>query len=168
GNAQLPANLVNYLNQTFPQSITQILTDAGYCFPCVKTVLYGEGYGAGIQKGSGYNKNQVFRLFDVRVGNCWLEQEQVKNIAELLKIKTAPVIRTGTIKEAIEFVKKGFLSVVAHEETGEEFPAEGLVGRPYYVLLNAHKNRLITKIKTKDFISKGKGMICQESLKNTI
>jgi hypothetical protein len=49
-------------------------------------VLYGEGYGAKIQKGGG---NYIpdgcdFALFDVRVGNWWLRRDAVEDVADKL------------------------------------------------------------------------------------
>lgn len=63
-NAQIPAQLVTRLNEKFlPLAETLKETFSDGC------VLYGEGYGAKIQKGGGnYRADQDFVLFDVRVG----------------------------------------------------------------------------------------------------
>ena len=54
-----------------------------------------------------------------------------------------------TIPEAIDYVKKGFKSNIAQNK---DYNAEGLVLRTPDVLCRKDGNRLITKIKTVDFI----------------
>jgi len=140
-NAQLPAKLVEHLNNTFlsqKEKLFEMFPD-GAC-------LYGEGYGAGIQKGGGnYSQSQLFILFDVRVGNWWLEREKVKDISYKLGINTVPIIGQGTLHELLEFVSQGFRSLWG------DFDAEGIVARPSIGLLNRASRRIITKLKHKDF-----------------
>lgn len=113
-------------------------------------VLYGEGYGAGVQKGGGnYNPDECsFCLFDVFIGKFWIEQQNVYNISETLEIPYAPILNRGTLFDAIELVKAGFDSVVAVK--GGHI-AEGLICRPALNLLTRGGDRIITKIKHKDF-----------------
>ena len=49
----------------------------------VDVTLYGEGYGARIQKGGGkyLAKSCDFVLFDVKIGDWWLRREAVDEIA---------------------------------------------------------------------------------------
>ena len=109
--------------------------------------LYGEGHGANIQKGGGnYISDGVdFVLFDVRIGGLYLERKNVEDIASKFGIKAVPVIGHGTLKEAIEKTKKGFKS-----QWGD-FMAEGIVARPGTELTTRRGERIITKIKYKDF-----------------
>lgn len=53
-----------------------------------------------------------------------------------------------TIPEAIEFVRNGFKSTIAENK---DYEAEGLVLKTPDGLLGRNGERLITKIKTKDF-----------------
>ena len=55
--------------------------------------LYGEGYGATIQKGGGnYISDGVnFALFDVLIDNWWLKDPDVYGIAAALEIQTVPI-----------------------------------------------------------------------------
>jgi len=110
-------------------------------------VLYGEGYGARIQKGGGnYKANGVdFMLFDVLIGDLWLERCNVNDIAQHLGIGFAPVIGEGTIAEAIDMVAFGLTS------TFGIFGAEGLVIRPKTELRTRRGDRVISKLKTRDF-----------------
>jgi len=110
-------------------------------------ILYGEGYGARIQKGGGkYISNGVdFMLFDVKIGNWWLKREDVEGIAQKLGIDVVPIIHTGTISEGIDIVRSGLTS------TFGDFEAEGLVLKPIVELKSKNGHRIITKLKHKDF-----------------
>jgi hypothetical protein len=111
--------------------------------------LFGEGFGNRIQKvGSLYLNDEVdFILFDVKVGLWWLKRSDVIHIAQQLGIRVVPTIAMGTLKELIDYVKWGFPSKVAYNE----LQAEGLVLTPKIDLLSRNGQRIITKIKTKDF-----------------
>lgn len=111
-------------------------------------VLYGEGYGAKIQKGGGnYISDGVsFVLFDVAVNGTYLERENVEDIANKFGLKCVPIIGHGTLEEAIELTKKGFKS-----QWGD-FIAEGIVARPKVELFTRMGERIITKVKHRDFL----------------
>lgn len=109
--------------------------------------LYGEGYGARIQKGGGnYIPDGVsFILFDIQVDGIWLERHNVEDIARQLDVEVVPIVGKGTLLEGIEMVRNGYQSRL------RETPPEGLVMRPEIELLNRRGERVITKIKMKDF-----------------
>lgn len=109
--------------------------------------LYGEGYGAKIQKGGGdYIPDGVdFILFDVWINGWWLKREDVDGIAAKLGIKSVPVLFKGTLGQAIEMVKGGFKSTIGNAK------AEGLVLVPSVSLFSRKGERIITKLKTRDF-----------------
>lgn len=148
-NAQVFMPLVQKLQETFDATPKRQLfreifgEEGGVC-------LYGEGYGAKIQKGGGnYRVDGVdFVLFDVRVGNWWLQRKDVEDIAVKLGIKIVPIVLEGTLLEGVDMVKNGFNS-----QWGD-FEAEGLVGRPMTELFTRSGKRIITKLKTRDFKSK--------------
>ena len=138
-NAQIPAHLANRLNEIFQDKEFAAIFDGDAC-------LYGEGYGAKIQKGGGnYSDTQEFALFDVKVGDWWLERPNVEDVAEKLGLRCVPVIRRGPLLVMIDIVRGGFKSCWG------DFPAEGLVARPAVSLVARNGNRVITKLKTKDF-----------------
>ena len=140
-NAQIPAKLVKVLQDRFlPQlNLFKEKFPDGVC-------LYGEGFGASIQSGGNYIPDGVdFILFDVLIGNYWLSRENVNEIADTLSLKKVHIVGKGTIAEAIELVKKGFNSVIGTAK------AEGLVIRPTTELFNRKGERIVTKIKTRDF-----------------
>lgn len=142
--AQIPAFLVEYLRSTF-DPIKEALTTQ---FP-EGACLYGEGYGARIQKGGGnYSPTAKFVLFDVKVGDWWLQREAVENIAIQFGLEIVPIIGAGTLAQMVEMARAGIQSLWG------DFKAEGIVARPKTELKTRSGHRIITKIKTKDFISK--------------
>ncbi len=108
-------------------------------------VLYGEGFGAGIQKGGDYGE-QDFALFDAMAGeDTWLHREDVIAIAKGLEIPYAGTLCWGTLEQAVGMAEAGFDSMFGSAK------AEGLVMRPPVDLFNRFGERVIAKIKTKDF-----------------
>ena len=109
--------------------------------------LCGEGYGRKIQKGGGnYIPNDVsFILFDVEIDTWWLERKNVLDISNKLNIDIVPVVGEGTLLEAINMCKSGFKSKL------RDTPPEGLVLKPKVEMYNRKGERIITKIKLKDF-----------------
>ena len=110
-------------------------------------VIYGEGYGAGIQSGGYYRKDKAFIMFDVAIDKHYMSIDVRNDICTKIGADLVPFIGDMTIEEAIDYVKKGFKSVIAEEEHN----AEGLVLRPLVDLYDKRGNRIITKIKTCDF-----------------
>ena len=144
-DAHIPSFLLNVLQQKFTTAtMKQIFTDA------TEVCLYGEGYGNKIQKdGNRYiAQGTNFILFDVKIGNFWLSRENIEDIAGKLQIDTVPIIGTGTLPEAIEFVKSGYTSTIAHDKS---YIAEGLIMKPKVDLFNRHGQRIVAKIKFRDF-----------------
>lgn len=146
-NAQLPGDLIAHLHDTFyPNKIEEV-------FPDCPAIIYGEGCGAGIQKGGGnYSSTKQFIVFDVLVdGIWWLNWENTKDVAFKLGLKTVPFLGEKSLREAVEIVRRGFNSPLAKEQTGADHPAEGMVGRTIEPLFDKKGHRLIIKLKTKDF-----------------
>ena len=146
-NAQLPARLFEHLTHTFPP---HLLKDVFSEETERTVVLYGEGCGYKIQKnGEKYvdgEHRQDFILFDVKVGDMWLKRDSVIEIARKLGIRFAPIVGFGTIADAIEMVSGSMTSIYGY------FIAEGIVARPERELKDRHGNRIITKIKHRDFV----------------
>lgn len=147
--AVIPEHLLTKLNWLFDRErLMEVLNITDETQDCNIT-LYGEGYGAKIQKGGNYISNDVnFILFDVKIGKWWLDRESIKDIADKLGINAVPLMGYMTIPEAIEYVKKGFKSTIAENK---DYDAEGLVLKTPCGLLKRDGERLITKIKTVDF-----------------
>lgn len=139
--AQLPADLVARLQEKFlvqPDRFREEFPDGG--------CLYGEGYGAGIQKGGGnYSDHKDFVLFDVRVGDWWLSRSDVIDVAQKFGVPFVPILAEGTLSEMVEAARSGITS------SWGCFQAEGIVARPSTELQTRGGKRIITKIKCKDF-----------------
>jgi len=150
-NAQIPTFLLKYMQETFTsEKIEQAFPDADNN---VVIELYGEGYGARIQKGGNYRPKDVsFRLIDVRVGDWWLEPENIEDVAQKMGVKTVPVIGVMTLEEAVQFIKSKPTSIVAKEDGGNsKYPMEGIVARSFPLMLRRNGERIIWKLKIKDF-----------------
>lgn len=140
-NAQIPSQLVKHLESVFLPQVEVFRENLP-----ANTCLYGEGYGAKIQKvGSNYSPTQKFVLFDVKVGDLWLTRQNVEEIAGYFGIDVVPIIGSGSLFDAIEMTRNGFSSQWGN------FQAEGVVARPECELLTRNGQRVITKIKTRDF-----------------
>lgn len=144
-NAQMPTPLIQTLNKMFLGITNEQLFEQQ--FGEKEVVLYGEGYGGKIQSGSAYTQEQTFILFDIKVQGKFLSREAVEGIAKSFNIPVVPICLTGTIKEAIDYVRTKPNSLIA-EQTKE---SEGVVGRPLVEFTDFRGNRIIVKIKVCDF-----------------
>lgn len=103
------------------------------------------GYGGKIQNGGLYRDNQDFILFDVMIAGNWQPRESVEDIARYFNIDSVPTILVGTIQEAVDYVKTKPKSKIGTADS------EGLVGRPVVEMKDRVGNRIIVKVKVRDF-----------------
>ena len=140
-SAQIPAQLVTRLNERFLPMAGKMLEIFGG-----DACLFGEGYGAKIQKcGGNYRNDQDFVLFDVRCGDWWLQRKDAEDVSEKLGIDIVPIVGVGTLYGAVRMARAGLRS------TWGDFEAEGIVARPEIELKTKAGHRIITKIKCRDF-----------------
>lgn len=112
----------------------------------VNFTIYGEAFGAGINKGGGYGPNKRFIMFDVMVEGKWLPRHEVFNVAAQLGVDAVPIVGTGTLQDGIDLVKgEGYDSYLGNMK------AEGVVAEPEFPMYNRYGERIITKLKTVDF-----------------
>lgn len=143
-DAQLPVKLIAALDALFTEELFE------QQFGGNAATLYGEGYGAGIQSGGVYRKDMSFILFDVRVGQWWLKDDAVLDVAKGLGIDMVPTLGSMTLTQAITKMQQvGFPSMW---DTSRQ--AEGIVGKTAPGLLNRAGERLMVKVKYKDFHGK--------------
>ena len=141
-NAQIHADLIRWLYENITVKRLQEV------FPDVPVVLYGEGYGAGIQKGGKYSPTKKLIIFDVLVdGKWWLSWENIQDVATKLGLDVVPYLGKMSVEQATDLVRTGFKSRLG-DGTAD---AEGIVGRPAETLFDKKGHRLILKLKTKDF-----------------
>ena len=142
-NAQIPTFLFLYLQKTFSSSLLSTI----FC-DTQKVILFGEGYGAKIQKGGGlYRVDSAFILFDVWADGWWLKRDAIENIACELSIESVPSLGTMNMVEAIEFVKSRPLSLISQTPK----IAEGIVARSHPLMLFRDGNPIMWKLKVKDY-----------------
>lgn len=142
--AVIPQHLLEKLNSIFVNAETEELFEQ--TFGEKEVILFGEGYGAKIQGvGSQYRHDVGFILFDVMINDNYQSRQNVEKIAECFGLEIIPVVLTGTINQAVEFVKSNPKSTI-----GTAF-MEGVVGRPTVELRDRTGKRIIVKIKVNDF-----------------
>lgn len=141
--ANIPGQLLARLDEMFGGEANEQIFEEH--FGGKEVTLYGEGYGAKIQSGGDYRPDQSFILFDVNIGGVWLKRESVAEVARYFGIDVVPVVLRGTIKDAIDYVKTRPTSTIGTAKM------EGVVGRPAIELMTANANRLIVKVKVRDF-----------------
>lgn len=147
--AQIPAQLMNRLIELFGGDINEEIFEQK--FGDKEVVLIGEGYGAKIQNGGLYRSDNDFILFDVYINGKYISRDGVKDIANTFNIDVVPTVMIGTLEEGIKYVKSNPKSKIGSANS------EGLVGRPLYELQDENNNRIIVKLKVRDFNSNGKG-----------
>jgi hypothetical protein len=152
--AQLPPMLLahlqeNYGTPEFEQVIETVFGDQ-------PVTIYGEGYGAGIQKGGRYRPDPSFRAFDLLLGNTgrWLGPEDLAGVLKSLGIPDVPEVMTARLGALVEFVRQGAAqSYVAELESGDPLKTvhpEGLVARPEFPLIGPFGERVMVKLKLRD------------------
>jgi hypothetical protein len=171
-NAQIPTHLLLWLEENFPtygpwrrdlfrpaftdsyELVKQWMLDNGL----TDVVLYGEGYGPKIQGGGKYREDVSFVLFDVKIGDFWLDRENVNDVADKLGIDSVPVVGRGTLWDAIQKVSRHSKEIANHvvwfdpmKSAWGDFEAEGIVARPVVPMFNRKGERILTKIKGVDF-----------------
>lgn len=108
--------------------------------------VYGEGYGAKIQSGGQYRPDQSFIVFDVLVGNWWLQPAAVQDVASNLGFDVVPFV--GEFTPAVAWYRT---THGAYESQWSGAHVEGLVGRPVVDLYNRRGERILAKVKVKDW-----------------
>ena len=141
--AQIPKHLMDYLSATFLTPEVEELFEQTYGEKDV--MLFGEGYGAKIQNGGEYRSDVSFILFDVLIGDNWQSRELVETTAKMFSIDVVPIVLEGTIGDGIDYVMQHNNSTIG------KAVMEGIVGRPKVEMKDRLGNRIIVKIKWKDF-----------------
>ena len=143
--SQIPAELVNWLNEKFINIETEELFEQK--FGETEVTLYGEGYGRKIQKGGGnYIPDGVsFSLFDVLINDIWLTRDSVEDIAKAFAIDVVPIVGVGDLDDAVAYIRSKPNSKIGTAKM------EGVVVRPIVELFDRLGKRVIVKIKVKDF-----------------
>ena len=138
-NAQIPTPLLMRLIELFSKEKFETFTGAD------QVVLFGEGYGAGIQKGGKYRPTPDFILFDVWIDGWWLKDEDMRGIAAKLDLEAVP----GYVFDVPldEMIADMNCPTVTWRSHFGDFTPEGYVGKPLVPLFDRRGNRIIVKLK---------------------
>ena len=142
--ANIPAHLMNKLVELFGNDETEQLFEQ--IFGEKEVIFFGEGYGVKIQGCGGlYRPDVSFILFDVMINGNYQPREMVECAAKQFGLEIVPIIFEGTLDEGVAYVRTKPMSTIG------KAPMEGLVARPKIELRDRCGNRLIVKIKVRDF-----------------
>lgn len=163
--ADMPPELLEYLKKTF----TLEKMKAAFWIDPLKipqsVTIYGEGYGHGTGvSGSGvYRKDISFRIFDCTVEKWWLERPNLEDVAKKLEIKCVPILGVIDFLPTEEgHIERLFLdnmnNLVAVEDSEgskntdlRNIRPEGIVAKSDPMLFNRKGQRVMWKLKIKDF-----------------
>jgi hypothetical protein len=140
-NSDLPRGLEDWI---YSRNLEVGLANLGL----TQGILYGEGFGAGIQRGGIYRPDKAFMLFDCYTTR-WSTRDEVHGIAEALGLETPHDLGLMTEKEIIKLIKsspKGFYG-------DRKYVMEGIIARsePLVRFNNQRAEPVVWKLKVGDF-----------------
>ena len=74
-----------------------------------------------------------------------MKRDALEDIAKTFGIDAVPIVLTGTLQEAVDFVKQKPKSTIGAADM------EGLVCKPAVDMLDRMRRRVIVKVKVRDF-----------------
>lgn len=170
--AQVPKDLEEYIRRlvTYERLHDQFVPFMGleHAEAGASVTLFGEGYGAGIQKGGRYSPAKQFALFDVmyhwpRVAadpddapewrDSWCQPSTTRMLGRELGLPLVPLIKiAATLPDIISFVKANRPSLAAWEHTTNRIDPEGIIARTDPYLYNERGQRVMFKLKGADLL----------------
>lgn len=165
--SQIPPKLNRCLIDTFCTSEAETIFEQ--LFFDKHMFIYGEGCSSETNQSYGH-LDGAFYIFDVQnadTGKFWT-RDIVEEFAKRFNIDYVREMCVGTIKDATTWIKLAkaswnddkYHTTFLNASNGNsykvenpygKYPIEGLVGRPQIELLDSNKERIITKVKCKDF-----------------
>lgn len=140
--ATTPQVIIDALTEQFPEELFE------QAFGEKQVTLYGEMIGGNIRSAGRHYGPMRFVLFDVMIGGLFLLRENVESVALSMGCVVTPaVLIGGTLHDGMELVRNGLMSAFARSD----YPAEGVVGTTTLGLCNRRGERMIVKIKARDF-----------------
>lgn len=142
-NFQCNAEFSEYMNSTFIEEIFEekFGRDAS-------VYLFGEHMGPKVQGNELSLENHEFVLYDVNINGTWLSAEQIVEIATYFNIRTCYDFMDGEIRNFVGSLPQ----LIERVHDGEFKDWEGIVATPLIELRNQKNQRIITKIKNKDYL----------------
>lgn len=156
--ANLPGPLLQYLEDTYGSDEAEEIFEQQ--FGLQRAVVFGEGYGPGIQKGGVYRDDVSFIGFDLWVGGQHDQPEKPSGyfqdyetgraiMSHALNVPLVPEVDIEmSITEACGYVGGGHNnSIVAGLNNKKTFECEGLIGVPKIPFYNQYHEQIAVKIK---------------------
>lgn len=140
--ADIPKPLLEKLTSMFNYQQEQVFEQM---FADKEVIVFGEGIGEKIQCGL-YGKEYRLLVFDIMINGKYLQMDQAFEIAHQLGLETVPTIpkmERCTLVSAIEYINA--------QSKVHDCNIEGIVARPVLTLYDNNLDRIIVKIKVRDF-----------------
>jgi len=144
---------VVYYEQALPEFKTEPTRNGMYAVELEESpvYIYGEFFGKGVQSGGNYDKDGTrFSVFDICVQGWWIPVDMLREYCDKLGLDMVPYIGQMTVDEAESMVRRGFETLVPNA-SNPDYMEEGIVARPVVPIKDPRGNRIIVKIKTKDY-----------------
>jgi len=114
--------------------------------------VYGEAYGGSQQAMSHtYGKDLKFAVFDVQIGDCWLNVPNAEQITKKLGLEFVSYTEIPTDLAAIDAARDAESVQAIRNGVGPGKKMEGVVLRPLMEMTLNNGNRVISKHKRDDF-----------------
>lgn len=120
----------------------------------VDYIIYGEIYGAGIQKGMNYGSSKAFCVFDIAMGEFLLPFDETKKICEEIGLPLVPIVFEGEPSKEIFKKLINVESWLAKEKGADGTITEGIVIKSTTALRNTFGDYLMCKYKSDGFEEK--------------
>lgn len=143
--AQIPADLcASIAKWAQPYAFFEAFADEDGIGPA-QVILFGEGFGAGIQQGGHYRPDKGFILFDVLVDGHWLSWLDVVDVAGKLGIEHVPVLAHNADLDLVTLLVEDRMSDLTDPEH-----VEGVIARTDPYLFDGRGRRVMFKYKVRD------------------
>ncbi len=153
-NAQIAADLRHLILAAFTENERMVDFRLGLSGDEPFT-FYGEGYGAGIQKGSIYSTHKNIIFFDVMTpGGRWMEGQEAREFVGSFSLPFVPDLGVITALPRTQDDLRLLISesIVANWQGNEGVVPEGIVAKPDgAVLLNSRGERVMWKLTNREF-----------------
>lgn len=114
--------------------------------------LYGEAYGGSCMKMSNtYGKDLKFVVFDVKIGDCWLDVPNANDVAHKFGLAFVDYVKISSDIRTID-AQRDRPSVQARlNGMGTDKKREGIVLRPLHEMTRSNGTRVMSKHKAKGY-----------------
>lgn len=117
-----------------------------------EVVIFGEAYGGKCQGMSGtYGKELRFVVFDVKIGDTWLNVTNAHNVASKLGLEFVDYARVPATMEAIDAERDRPSTQAVRNGCGDDKIREGVILRPLIEIRDNRGERIIAKHKRDEF-----------------